>query len=145
MAAGKITGAREMSRKLVELGNQVGPKILRSAVMGASLPVVKQAISNAPTNDRDFLRTTIKGRRVAPGFLKRNIKRKSVTSRDKTKVTVFIGPTSEAFYGTSFVEVGTSKMAPQPWLRPALRQRRKEFIAKLGAKIKQGIEKVART
>ena len=145
MAVGKITGTRELSRKLVALGKQVGPKILRSATLSATLPILRQAQVNAPVNDRDFLRVTHTGRRVAPGFLKRNIKRKTILSRDKSKVIVLIGPTSEAFYGTQFVEIGTSKMAPQPWLRPAVRQRRKEFIARLRAKLKAGIEKVARS
>lgn len=142
--ASELIGVRELSRKLDELPRQAAGKVLRSAAMSATLPVLQEARSRAPVNDRDYLRKTHKGRAVAPGFLKRNLGRKSILSSDKRFVKVMIGPKPEAFYGTAFVELGTSKMAAKPWLRPALESKKAQVLKRIGDLLKDRMEKVAR-
>lgn len=140
----EVQGLRELSKKLSELGPAVGGKYLRSAAMSATLPVLREAQARAPVNDRDYLKKTYKGRYVSPGFLKRNIARKSRLSRDKRFAYVYIGPRPEAFYGTQFVELGTSKMAKNPWLEPAFRAKKDEVTRRLGEVLKRKIEQVAK-
>lgn len=64
---------------------------------------------------------TIKGRLVAPGFAKRNIDFRVKVDKSGLKATAVLGVKSEAYYAVQFVEIGTSKMGAQPWLRPAFR------------------------
>jgi HK97 gp10 family phage protein len=142
--ASELKGFKELSKKLSELGPAVGGKQLRASTRVAAKSVQKAAIAFAPTNDRDYLRKTYKGRRVAPGFLKRNINLRVRMSRDKTKAVASIGPSREAFYGTQFVEIGTSKMPAKPWLQPALKATKAISVNKIGAELKKRIEKVAK-
>ena len=140
----KTEGFKALSRQLNKLGAAAGGKVLRSAAMSASLPILRAAQTNAPVNDRDYLKRTYKGRLVAPGFLKRNIARKAILSKDKRFVKVMIGPKPEAFYGTQFIEVGTSKIPARPWLRPAIESKRSEAVRRLGEQLKKNILKAAK-
>lgn len=112
--------------------------------MSAALPALRAAQSRAPISDRDYLKKTYKGRYVAPGFLRRNIARKSILSRDKRFVKVMIGPKPEAFYGTQFIEIGTSTIPKQPWLEPAFKSQKTVMVQQLSARLKQLILKAAK-
>jgi len=139
----EIKGLKELSRKLSALGAAVGGKTLRSAAMSAALPALRAAQARAPISDRDYLKKTYKGRYVAPGFLKRNIASKSILYRDKRTVKILIGPKPEAFYGTQFIEIGTSTIPKSPWLEPAFRSQQAVMVQQLSARLKQLIEKAA--
>lgn len=140
----EIKGAKELSRKLSALGAAAGGKALRSALMSAALPVLREAQARAPVSDRDYLKKTYKGRYVAPGFLKRNIARKSILYKNKQTAKVLIGPKPEAFYGTQFIELGTSTIPKQPWLEPAFRSQKNAAVRRLSERLKSLIEKAAR-
>ncbi len=142
--ANELTGAQQLSRQLQKMGAEMGGKALRSAAMSSMLPVLKTAISNAPINDRDYKKVSHKGNPLFPGYLKRNIARKGILSRDKRFVRVMVGPKPEAFYGTAFVELGTSKIPAQPWLEPALRSNKDLVVKKLRERLKKIIEKATR-
>lgn len=150
----QVQGFKELAGKLSKLGKVAGGKALRSAAMRATTPVLRDAKSRAPVGklvysysygDREpYPKKTHKGRLVGPGFLARNIGRKSIISSDKTRVTVLIGPRPEAYYGTAFLELGTSRQPPQPFLEPAFRAGKSDMINGLREIAKQNIEKVAR-
>ena len=133
-------GFNKLSKKLIGLGEKAGGKVLRASATSATLPLWRAAQANAPENDRDYLSTLYTGRKVSPGFLKRNVKRKSWQPR-KTFVKAMVGPTTEAFYGTSFVELGTSKMPAQPWLVPAYNATKGTVLRRLTKALKRGIDR----
>lgn len=58
------------------------------------------------------------------------LERSIYVSLDLAGVSAEIGPA--AFYG-QFVELGTSKMAPRPFMGPAFDETEPEFMAELGA------------
>lgn len=60
--------------------------------------------------------------------------------KGKTEAAVAIGPGSEGFW-LLFQEVGTEHHPPQPWLRPALDNKRKEAAAKFARKMRVRIRK----
>lgn len=146
----KIEGARELSMRLSEMGQAAGGKALRSAVMGAALPALRAAqaaapVGNPPYESGDpYPKRTYKGRLVTPGFLRRSIRRVSRLSPDKTVATVSIGPRAEAFYGTQFIELGTSKIAKRPWLEPSFRASLPQINDRLRDRLKALIDKAAK-
>lgn len=116
-------------------------KALRSALMSATLPVVKEARARAPLGKLPH--KTYKGRIVSPGFLARSLGRKSRVNRDGTGVSVSIGVRNEAFYGVQFLELGTSKIPRRPWLVPSYEAKHREALDIFKARLKERIDKVA--
>ena len=62
-------------------------------------------------------------------------------SRDKQAAQAGVGVKAEAFYGTQFLEFGTSRIAKRPWLTPALTTRRNEVMDRLKERLKDQIDK----
>lgn len=107
----KIEGLKELDRALKELPLKIQGNILRGAVRAGAQVIRKDAMARAP---------------VDKGKLKRNIRiqrsRKSTNTSEKATVGVRArgkkDDPSNAYYW-KFVELGTSKMAAHPFLRPA--------------------------
>lgn len=142
MASG-LEGTRELEAKLRALGEAVAAPILRKAVRKAIKPAFQKAQELIPVGV-DAHRT-YKGRLVAPGFARRSIRTVTRVSDDKQRVSAALGVRKEAFYAVLFTELGTSKMAAHPWLRPALQTTQGEQEQILAEEIRAGIEKVAKS
>lgn len=141
----RVQGAKELQTKIMKLGKLDGGKVLRNATLIATTPIINEARRRIPENDRTYLKATYKGRMVAPGFAKRNIARKVILSRDKSRANALVGVKSEAYYAVQFVELGTSKQVKQAWLEPAFRNQKEAAVARFGAQVKRKIEAIART
>ena len=137
-----LEGFKELSDKLAELGKVAGSKAFRSAAMASMLPALRAAQAAAPVGQKAH--RTYKGRIVAPGFTRRNVKRKSLLSRDKTKATILLGVAGEAFYALQFLELGTAHISKRPWLEPAFRSSVPQILQRLEEKLKAQIEKAAK-
>lgn len=144
MPSNEIVGLRELQKQLAELGALDGGKVLRSATLLATTPVLRAARAKIPVNDRDYLAETYTGRKVSPGFAKRNIARKVILSRDKTRAVALVGVKPEAYYAVQFVELGTSRQPKQPWLAPAHRETEAQQVQAFGETVKRKIDQVAR-
>ena len=142
MPSKQLEGFEKLSRQLSQLAKDADPKQIRSAVGFALTPVVRAAKQRAPVGDTAH--KTHKGRLVAPGFLSRNIRKRTRLSRDKKSAIGSVGPSSEAFYGTQFVEVGTSNQSAQPWLEPAYNASKSEAVSRFISKLLEKVEKTAR-
>ncbi len=141
----RVQGIDDLQKQLSALGASVGGKALRSAANLAVNPVVKTARTLIPTNDRDYLKKTYRGRRVAPGFAKRSIAKKVVMYQRGRFAKAMVGVKPEAYYATLFVERGTSRQPRQPWLEPALRTNRALVMRRLGQFLKKRIDKASKT
>lgn len=137
-------GFRELDAQLKSLADAVGPRradrVLRAALRFGMKGGLKLAQAKAPVRREAEMRKTYKGRLVAPGFLSRNIQ-VAVTKVKNGKARALMGPTNEAYYGTSFVERGTSRMSAQPWLEPAFRASSSLMLARFADKLAKNIEK----
>lgn len=105
----EVTGIKELQQKINEMEKAVGKKIVRQSLQAALKPMLNAARANAPRGKKEHF-TQKKGRKnrlVAPGFLKRNIKLKSLKRRDKGRVAYGIWATGEAWYG-QLIETGWS-------------------------------------
>lgn len=142
MAKSQFLGFDELAKKLSTLTSdeEIG-KALSQAVRAALAEVVKDARSRIPVGTEAH--RTYKGRLVAPGYARRSIR--TLVRKDKTnhKVTGLVGVRAEAYYALQFVELGTSKMAAQPWLRPAFEASKDPAISQIGKGMRSWIEEKA--
>lgn len=92
-----------MALKLAKLGSAAGGKALRNAATVAMTPVVKAAKAAAPVGTKAH--KTYKGRLVAPGFLSRNVKKKTYLWKNGLGVSAWVGMSKEAWYG-GLIETG---------------------------------------
>lgn len=99
-----LIGARELERKLSQLGAKLGTKVLRSAMLKTTTPVLRQMRKRAPVGIEAH--RTYRKRLVAPGFLKRSLRRKTRVDKSRGAVVLTMGVRSEAFYGILFYDQG---------------------------------------
>lgn len=97
-----VEGLKELHDKLGKLSAEMEGKALRSAMMSATLPIVREMQAAAPKGSDTH--RTYKGRLVAPGFLSRSVRRVTRINKREGKVSLSIGVRKEAFYGISFLD-----------------------------------------
>lgn len=100
MTGKQTEGFDELDKMFKELGAAASGKALRQSVNFAVTPIVKEARANAPQGNETH--RTYKGRLVGPGFLSRNIGKKSFLSKSKNFASASVKPAGEAWYGALF-------------------------------------------
>ena len=120
-----LKGDKELKRKLKQLGTVLVAHVLEEAALAAAEPIKKQAEANAPRKT---------------GTLAKDI-HVEVGEKSIGKVEVKIGPGKKGFYG-KFVELGTVKSPPHPFLRPAVKQKKKEAFQEFSDVIRTALAKV---
>lgn len=147
----ELQGLDELGRRLNELATSMRKKVSGRATAAAARVVKTKAVQNAPvvTDQRGVFFFKGKKINVVPGNLKKSIimKRvrlnKSLTSEHI--VTVRTTPSAKgpgAFYGR-FVEFGTVKMAPEPFMRPAILSEKERAVTEMTTALRNGIEQQA--
>lgn len=119
-----LAGKEHVQRQIRDVLKALDQKQLKSAMTKATTPTVRKMRNRAPVGEEGH--ETYKGRFVAPGFLKRSIK-KSTRKRDG-KISVVIGVAAEAYYGVTFVEFGTKHMRGQRWFKSTFVRDREGLI-----------------
>ncbi|MGF6932978.1 HK97 gp10 family phage protein [Paraburkholderia sp. UCT70] len=123
----EANGLREMEQFLKTLPDAVSRQMLYGALMGAAMPIMKQARENVLRNFGRSARYTytleeamVRGRSKKTGLAARvNVMIKKGKVKGKTVKSGVPKPYGDdAFYGR-FLEFGTSKMSAKPFLRPA--------------------------
>jgi len=138
------TGFRKLDEQLKSLADAAGPRkadqVIRTSLRFAMTPAAKMARAKAPVGT--VAHKTYKGRFVTPGFLSRSI-RVAVTRVRDGRASALLGPTKEAFYGTTFIETGWGKVGPDaaPWLEPAFNATKGEVLDRFRKKLAERIEK----
>jgi len=129
MITASVKGQLALSAKLLKMQVKT-PGLLQKALAKAAEPIRDYAIGAAL---------------VATGGLARSITIRPVGDKDPARAAVRIGPAWSVYnkqgvveYG-KFQEYGTSEMAAQPFLRPALDAGKDEAIDRLKAEIKKAL------
>lgn len=113
----RLVGVEVLVRRLEALGALEDGKALKTSMREALKPALQMARAMAPVGT--VAHYTHKGRLVAPGFTKRNVRAEVFTSRDKQAAVGLLGVGGEAYYAVQYIERGTSKFPARPWLVPA--------------------------
>jgi HK97 gp10 family phage protein len=123
----EVRGLKELDNFLQTLPEELQRKMLYSALMTAAKPIMDQAASNVQTLFGMSLRYTgtlhkgiTRGRMKKTGLAARvDVKLKRPKSPGPTVIAGRKKPHGDdPFYGR-LLEMGTSRMAAKPWLRPA--------------------------
>lgn len=147
----KITGAKELQKKLRELGPKIEKKVMRQALRAGAKIIQAEAKKLAP---------------VDSGELRAGIKVRAVKKRKPGQVRIRVSTgEDDAFYGF-FVEYGYMKqetrrlpdgkiislkrgqgtptfVPPRPFVRPAFETKKEEATKAITAAIAAGIEREA--
>lgn len=110
--------------QLRALDDVASESTLRQAAVAGAREIFDEAKTRAPVGARGYER---KGTKIYPGFLRDHMliaydKDLSVAARIASYIVTW---SKDAFYGR-FVEHGTSKMAADPFLRPAFDAKRED-------------------
>jgi HK97 gp10 family phage protein len=122
----KISGFDEMTRRLHQLGNRAS-RVENNALRAGAEELQETMSRNAPG-------PSDKQRRV---HLKDNIQMGRVKQKEGAKV-IEVGPGRESFYA-QFLEFGTSKMSPKPFVEPSVVESRNRVLRAMAEKLRQGI------
>ena len=128
-----VEGLAELEQFLQTLPDDIARKMLRSSLMGAARPIMRQAQENVRQLFGGSSRYTgtleagiVRGRAKTGLAARVDVKLKK--PRGKGKSTVNGVPKEfgdDPFYGR-FLELGTSKMSAKPWLKPAAMDKQDE-------------------
>ncbi len=126
MADIELSGFEEMTRKLEELGKKAGR--VENNALRAGAEVLQEAMSeNAPMDPKS--RHNV--------HLQENIQMSKVKRKGGEKV-IEVGPGEGSFYAM-FLELGTSKMAPDPFIDRSISQSKAKVIKAMANELKDGL------
>jgi HK97 gp10 family phage protein len=138
----KITGADDLSKALMALAPKVEKNILRGAVRAGSVVIQKEAQARAPVlqspdprRKAGTLKNAIKvrgskvvqGKVVVGGVVVRPLTAGQIAKFKARSGSAGANNPNDPFYA-NFVEFGTVKMAPRPFMRPALSSKAQSAI-----------------
>jgi len=150
----QLEGFKELAAALRELPERIARNGLRAAVNAGSTVIKKQAIANAP-EDTGALKANLyqKQIREQSGPMQQTFYvgvRKGVAKYANNAANKRSGKAGKTYKdeGTTFywrfLEFGTSKMAPRPFLRPAFETQKESAVKAIGEKLDERIQKHAR-
>ena len=147
-----LKGLDELTAKLVKMDAKLAKKTLRTAMMYATTPTVKDIKAAAPRGTKAH--RLHNGRLVAPGHLSRSIKRSGRVGKKGYELR--IGVSNDAFYGVSFLEKGITvtarkgkKIKPytikgREWFKSNFEQNEKKMVSRFRDKLAQRVEEAMR-
>lgn len=145
----RVEGMSDIARNLKLLPEKLQAMHLKRAVASGAILVRNEARSRVPV-DTGVLRKSVitkyaneqssRQKKTYIVTVRRGKKYQRVKAKRGGK-TVEIN--MDAFYWR-FVEFGTQKMAPQPFMRPAFEQRKRDALEAVSAKLRIGVMDIAR-
>jgi hypothetical protein len=145
----KVQGWDELDKKFNQLTNiKDMQKVMRSGVVFALTPVVKQAKNTAPQGDKAH--KTSKGRLVSSGFAARSVKKRTIKGKkgDGFVIKGIVGLSAEAWYATlystGFSRQGNS-FSGDNWLAKSLEQNQGVVFNRFKQKMHKAIAKIAKS
>ena len=151
----KVEGLQELKRTSENLKTGVRKKVLGAAVAAGALVVLKEAKRTAPV-DTGALREAIKQRRSRKNskldYEERHVGVFKVKGGKyaNTRVNRRLGRVGKEFtsdppeYYWRFLEFGTVKMRPRPFLRPAFERKKEEAVSRLKQRLAQKLAEVTK-
>lgn len=145
----QVQGFAELEATLRSLSEEVAYKSLKKGSMAGAEVFRKEASARAPVGPDHTIKHGKKAGSMAKHLFQSIFKKivrdkKSIFDGFTTgSVWVKIGWRKKAFWGM-FNEFGTSKMAANPFMRPAFDTKRREALDKFIEQVKAGIRKFSK-
>ncbi len=149
----EIKGLKELSKALKAFPQNVQKNILRSSIRAAASDILKEARKNVPKRrgalrkslaivPRRYRTKSLIGFYVGPrtDILKQELISAGIEEKKLVSKNTGFQYSSVMNYG-GLVELGSSKMAASPYLRPALESKADEVINEVRKKMSQRIDK----
>ncbi|KVE27731.1 hypothetical protein WI93_11895 [Burkholderia vietnamiensis] len=135
-----IENSEALTDAIRALDNIASESVLRQAAVAGARIYFDEMKLRVPLAVREYER---KGTKIYPGFLRDNLliaydKEQSVDGKFASYVVTW---SKDAFYG-KFVELGTSKMAPKPFLRPSYEAKKTAAAEAVDAAIQQKVSEL---
>jgi HK97 gp10 family phage protein len=124
----RTEGFKELEAALLELPKATGLNVAKRALLKAGEPIAAAAAANAPRRT---------GRLAAD--IEVSTKLAQDVPKGRSKAEVYIGPSRDP--RGQFVEFGTARTAPQPFLRPAFDANAQTALAIIRTELKTEIDK----
>lgn len=140
--ASQLEGVKDLTSKITELGAKFASTQLRGVVNVAMGEALHQARTSIPVGT--VAHRTYRGRVVSPGFALASLHIETKIDKRTGSAIAFLGVSSEAFYAVQFLELGTSKMAARPWLRPAFESSQDAMLQAIGDEMRKRVERIAK-
>lgn len=128
MADIELEGVDEILNKLQQIGNNIS-RLENKALRSAAQPVLDDAKSSNSFNDRS-------------GNLRKGLKISNIKNKEGVKyvlVGVDKSDNSKIYYG-KFLEFGTSKMSPKPFMQPAYEKNKDNIQKTIAETLKEGLK-----
>lgn len=130
----QMTGLRELGAAMKELDSRVQKRIARSATAAGARVIANEAKARVP---------------VDKGTVKKNIRTANLKPNkpglQETAVGVRVnGKTEDSAFHWRYVELGTAKMAPRPFLRPAFEAKKVEAAERIKEQLAKRLDAEAK-
>jgi len=136
MIGGKWTGLDEAIRNAYSLGKDIAEgEVIEKALVKVGQPLRDDIVRTAPRS------------RIAPHMADTFVVKVSKEERDFGRTIVLVGPKAgrgSVGFVAGFVELGTSKMRAQPFVRPAFDAFKGGFVAALTVELQKQFTRVVR-
>ena len=141
----RLEGFAELAAAMRELGQRAAKNALRRAVSSGAVLVRNEARANAPVDTgemkKDIQVKREKDQRDGPLSAKYSV---FVRSGKKSRLAGSGRNVDKDSFYWKFIEYGTSKMAAQPFMRPAFEAKKEDAVQAIGKVLDEAIQKAAR-
>jgi len=140
----QINGLADLEKRLLAFPDKLASNILSGAIRAGAVVIQKEARERAPRSDKaHYLGKGSKRVLIQPGTLKKSIKvRKAPRKTRSVPIEYWVYVSKKTWYW-KFPEFGTSKMAAQPFMRPAFEIMKEKATERIREYLAARIEKEA--
>lgn len=135
-----IEGLNKLTLKLTKLSDKLAAPTLKKAASKAMIKTYQEVKAGAPVGKKAH--RTYKGRLVAPGYLKRTLKKTARAYKSKRKAIVTIKAAPEAFYGVQFIDRGTKYIKARRWFADKYSKNLSQIQEDFAAELRKEIAKI---
>lgn len=139
----EIAGLAELDEKLGKMSAEMGYKVLRSAGMNATKPLLDEMRATAPSASSEEAIAKREKRGILP--LADVTRRWSEKPNDEHSCQIHVGYRSKDHWWAGMLELGTQHIAPVGWMRRAAENNVELMLSRLKKSLGKRLERYEKT